>query len=80
MAAGTATVSTTIGAEGLDVTHPDNIRLADTPQAFADACLAMLLDPAQRESVAAAALHLVTSRFGWDAITGEFEKLLAVPS
>jgi len=79
MAAGTATVSTAIGAEGLDVTHPQNIRLGDTPNAFADECLAMLLDDGQRESVAAAALHLVTSRFGWDAITDEFEKLLTIP-
>ncbi len=79
MAGGTATVSTTIGAEGLQVGHPTNIRLADTPQAFADECLALLLDPAQRESVSASALELVTSRFGWDKITDEFEKLIAVP-
>ena len=78
MAAGTATVSTTIGAEGLDVSHPENIRLADTPQAFADECLTLLRDPAQREAVAAAALHLVTSRYSWDAITDGFEKLLVV--
>jgi glycosyltransferase involved in cell wall biosynthesis len=76
MAAGTATVSTTIGAEGLDITHPENIRLADTPHAFANQCLTLLSDGAQRESLAAAALQLVTSRYSWDAITGEFEKLL----
>ena len=78
MAAGTATVSTTIGAEGLDVTHPENIRLADTSQAFAEECLKLLDNPAEREAVAAAALHLVTSRFGWDAITDKFEELLVV--
>jgi glycosyltransferase involved in cell wall biosynthesis len=76
MAAGTATVSTTLGAEGLDVTHPDNIRLADTSQAFADQCLTLLNDRAQREAIAAAALELVTARYGWDAITDQFEKLL----
>lgn len=78
MAAGTATVSTTIGAEGLDVAHPANIRLADTPQAFADQCLTLLQDAAQRESVSAEALQLVSSRFSWDAITDDFEKLLVV--
>lgn len=76
MAAGTATVSTTIGAEGLDVSHPENIRLADTSQAFADRCLALLNDRAERESVAAYALHLVTSRYSWDAITDAFESLI----
>ena len=38
MAAGTPVVSTTVGAEGLDVSSPENILLADTPQTFADAC------------------------------------------
>jgi glycosyltransferase involved in cell wall biosynthesis len=78
MAAGTATVSTTIGAEGLDVKHPENIRLADSAQAFADECVSLLLNRPQRESVAKAALDLVTTRFGWDSITDEFEKLIFV--
>ncbi len=78
MAAGTATVSTSIGAEGLHVSHPDNICLADTPQAFAEECLTLLNDATQRRAVAAAALHLVTSRYSWDAVTDEFERLLDV--
>jgi glycosyltransferase involved in cell wall biosynthesis len=78
MAAGTATVSTSIGAEGLDVTSPANIRLADTPQVFADECLTLLQDAVQRQAVAAEALKLVTSRFSWDVITADFEKLLSV--
>jgi len=78
MAAGTPTVSTTIGAEGLDVTHPGNIRLADTSETFANECLTLLTNPEQREAVAAAALHLVTSRYSWDAVTDHFEKLLVV--
>ena len=76
MAAGTATVSTSIGAEGLDVLHPSNIRVADAPQNFADECLTLLRNPAQRQSVAAEALQLVTSHFSWDIVTAEFEKLL----
>jgi len=78
MAAGTATVSTSIGAEGLDVCHPANIRLADTPKGFAEQCVAVLQDVQQRESVAAEALELVTSRFSWDVVAADFEKLLPV--
>jgi glycosyltransferase involved in cell wall biosynthesis len=78
MAAGTATVSTSIGAEGLDVSHPANIRLADAPSEFARQCLSLLDDMSQRRSVADEALRLVTSRFSWDVVTGEFEKLLVV--
>ncbi len=76
MAAGTATVSTTIGAEGLDVSHPANIRLADTSQSFADECLTLFQDDQERKSVAAAALQLVTSRYSWDIIATEFESML----
>ena len=78
MAAGTATVSTSIGAEGLDIAHPANIRLADTSRNFAEECLTLLQDASQRQSMAAHALELVTSRFSWDVVTAEFEKLLVV--
>ena len=78
MAAGTATVSTSIGAEGLDVAHPANIRLADTSRNFAEECLTLLQDASQRQATAAHALELVTSRFSWDVVTAEFEKLLVV--
>jgi len=78
MAAGTATVSTTIGAEGLDLKHPENIRLADSAADFANECAALLLDRPQRDQVAKAALELVTARFGWESITDEFEKLIFV--
>ena len=76
MAAGTAVVSTTIGAEGLDVSHPANIRLADSPADFAKQCLELLEDARERERMATEALQLVTSRFSWDAVTDEFERLL----
>ena len=50
MAARVPVVSTTVGAEGLDIHHPDDIRLADTPEAFAAACTELLA----RRRVAAA--------------------------
>jgi glycosyltransferase involved in cell wall biosynthesis len=77
MAAGVPVVSTTVGAEGLDVSHPENIRLADTPAGFAAQCVELLEDRAARESIATAALHLVASRFSWDRVTCDFEEILA---
>ncbi len=80
MAAGTPVVSTAIGAEGLEVEHPTNIRLADTPSEFAGQCIALLQREEERKRVASEALALVTSRFSWDAVTVEFEQLLLAPS
>jgi glycosyltransferase involved in cell wall biosynthesis len=77
MAAGVPVVSTTIGAEGLDVAHPENIRLADTPERFAAECLDLMENGVAREQTAAAALKLVTSRFSWDRVTLDFEDILA---
>jgi len=76
MAAGTATVSTSIGAEGLDVNHPTNIRLADTSAEFAEQCIELLENAPKRERLAAQALSLVTERFSWDVVATEFEDLL----
>ncbi len=77
MAAGTATVSTTVGAEGLDVTHPANIRLADTRSGFAEQCIEILENAQERERLASEGLKLVETRFSWDVVVAEFERLLA---
>ena len=76
MAGSVPVVSTTVGAEGLDVNHPATIRLADTPAAFAAECLELLNFPAAADQMAKAALELVTTRFSWDRISREFEEIL----
>ena len=76
MAAGVAVVSTTIGAEGLDVHPGEDILIADDPDRFADACLALLEDPARREGIAAKASELVRTRYSWEEVTQCFERLL----
>ena len=76
MAAGVATVSTTVGAEGLPVQDGKHLRLADTPEAFARACLELLDNEAERRALAGAARELVESQFSWAAATKKFEDLL----
>src|SRR5258706_6319381 len=80
MAAETAVVSTAIGAEGLDVSSPHNIRIADTPEAFASACAELLSDPEARARQTAAALRLVRERFSWQIVAARFEETPATPS
>jgi glycosyltransferase involved in cell wall biosynthesis len=76
IAAKVPVVSTTIGAEGLDVTAPTHIRLADTAEAFAAECVALLDGEAERMRLAAAAWESVSSRFSWETVTRQFEKIL----
>jgi glycosyltransferase involved in cell wall biosynthesis len=77
MAARLPVVSTTIGAEGLDVTPPDDIRIADTAADFARQCVELLRSPGARAGQAGAAWNLIAARFGWDSIARQFESILA---
>ncbi len=76
MAARVPVVSTAIGAEGLDVHHPVDIRIADQPEEFAAACLELLDDPESRTAQARAAWELVAASFRWENIVRRFESIL----
>ena len=76
MAARVAVVSTTIGAEGLEVNSPENARIADSPRDFADQCLALLEDAGERARMTAAAWEMVNARFSWEHVARCFEAIL----
>jgi glycosyltransferase involved in cell wall biosynthesis len=76
MAARVPVVSTTVGAEGLDIHPPDDIRIADTAADFAAHCLELLDNSAARTRQSAAAWSLVAGNFGWDSIARQFEAIL----
>jgi polysaccharide biosynthesis protein PslH len=76
MAAHIPVVSTTIGAEGLDVSHGANIYLADTPRDFAARCVELLEDQAERDRVTNAAWNLIASKYSWEVVARGMERLL----
>lgn len=76
MAARVPVVSTTVGAEGLSVHPPQDIRIADTSEQFAQACVELLENPALRRAQVDSAWQLVTERFSWDRVALDFERLL----
>lgn len=75
MAAGRAVVSTTIGAEGLDVNDRQDIVLADDPQAFANATSSLLVDREYRRAIGRAAAAQA-ARFDWPVVVEQFENSL----
>jgi glycosyltransferase involved in cell wall biosynthesis len=81
MAARVPVVSTSVGAEGLEIHPPEDIRIADSPADFADACLELLSDPSLRRRQAAAAWEMVAANFSWEQVARCFERVLemAVP-
>jgi sugar transferase (PEP-CTERM/EpsH1 system associated) len=76
MAMGKAIVSTTVGAEGLPVTHGKHVWLADEPQAFANAVVGLMRDMDRRRQLEEAARALVLDRYDWSAVAGQLEHAL----
>jgi len=76
MAAKVPVVSTTVGAEGLEIHPPEDIRIADLPETFARQCVELLADASQRTRQASAAWEMVNERYSWAKVTRAFEQIL----
>ena len=70
MAAGTPVVSTTLGAEGLTVTDGEDILIADSAEAMADAIVSLQQESPQWQRIVANARRLVETKYDW-AVVGE---------
>jgi len=68
MAMKKAIVSTTVGAEGLEVTDGENIILADTPEDFANKICTIMEDGELRHRLGENGRKLVEEKYGWDSI------------
>jgi sugar transferase (PEP-CTERM/EpsH1 system associated) len=81
MAMNRPVVSTTLGAEGLDVVPGANIMIADTPDQFVKHVLFLLSSPEAGRGLGSAARGLVEERYDWsvclDKLQGLYNRLLA---
>jgi glycosyltransferase involved in cell wall biosynthesis len=75
MAAGRAVVSTSVGAEGLDVVHDRDVRLADDAAAFARDVIELLQHGEARRRLERAASE-TAARYDWSAVGRQFETIL----
>jgi glycosyltransferase involved in cell wall biosynthesis len=77
MAMGKAIVSTTVGAEGIDVRHGSEILLGDQPEAFAMQIGRLLDDAALRQRLGAAARILAERSYTWESSVARLEGFYA---
>jgi glycosyltransferase involved in cell wall biosynthesis len=75
MAMAKAVVSTTVGAEGLDVTDGRDVLLRNGPQEFADGCVSLLQDIELRHRIGNAAAQLA-GVYDWPVIGDKFSDVL----
>jgi len=76
MALGTPVVSTTVGAEGLDVQHEREILIADTPSDFAKQVLRLHADERLWQRLSENGRRLVEEKYDWKLLGRKFEDLL----
>src|SRR4029077_984513 len=76
MAAQIPVVSTTIGAEGLSVNPPQDIRLGDSPQDFASHCIELPASSELRARQSRAAWEMVDANFSWEHVARCFEEVM----
>ena len=65
-------VSTTVGAEGLPVAPDSDCLIADDPEAFAAAVVALLRDPARARALGAQGARTVRENFSWERVAERF--------
>lgn len=74
LAAGKAVVSTTIGAEGLDVVSREHLMIADSPREFAGQVDELLGSRDARLRLGSQGRKFVEERYGWDGLAERLER------
>jgi glycosyltransferase involved in cell wall biosynthesis len=75
-ACGIPIVSTTLGAEGIPVTHEENILIADEPRSFADSIVRLIRDRHFALGLAKNLKTLVYERYSVKSLTQEGQRIL----
>jgi sugar transferase (PEP-CTERM/EpsH1 system associated) len=71
-----AVVSTSVGAEGLEVIDGTHVLIADSAGTFAAKIELLMSDPALRKRLGEAGRRLVEERYGWDRLADKLERFL----
>lgn len=67
-------VSTSLGCEGIDVKAEEHLRIADTPETFAQAVITMLEDREAALAMGRRGRTLVEQYYSWESITDHLEE------
>ena len=76
MALGTPVVTTSKGAEGLDVRHAEHLLIADSPGEFAGCVKQLLSNSEMGRQLGANARRLVSEKYNWEQVLPQFLGML----
>lgn len=77
---GVPTVSTSLGAEGIDIVHGKHALLADTPEQFAEQVVRVLEDAQLRRQLCSAGRTLVVDHYSWQAVGRDLTRYVSEPT
>jgi polysaccharide biosynthesis protein PslH len=77
MACGKAVVTTSVGAEGIAESGEGSLIVADEPDVFAEAVLALLADQPRRRALGERARLLIEQRFSWRRVIDDMDGIYA---
>jgi glycosyltransferase involved in cell wall biosynthesis len=75
MALGTPVVSTSKGAEGLNVNHGEHLLIADSPEDFANHIISLIDDKSLRDRLATSARNLLKNKYTWEKVAYRLNRI-----
>jgi glycosyltransferase involved in cell wall biosynthesis len=75
-AAGTAVVSTSIGAEGLEYLSGENLMIADDPSGFSEAVMSLVESGDRRQAIGLSGRTQYEQRYTWSTAFAELDRNL----
>lgn len=75
LAAGKAVVSTSVGAEGLELNSGEHLLIADDPKEFARKVVELLQSPERRNRLGQAGRQRIIERYDWENIAKKLEEV-----
>ncbi len=69
-------VSTTIGAEGIDIEDGLNIMIGDSPESFASACVTLLENTSRRLAMGQQGRKCIEEKYSAEVVAGRLEQIL----
>lgn len=75
MSTGVPVVTTSVGAQGIEITNGKNILIADTPQAMAKAVVKLLTDRQFYQDIVVNAKKLIREKYDWAVIAKDLSKI-----
>jgi glycosyltransferase involved in cell wall biosynthesis len=76
MVCGLPVITTSVGAEGLDIVHRQHALISDTPEAFAQGVVRVLDDPVLARDLASEALRYAKETLSWRTIGADLVGLI----